>query len=654
MALCYLSPVTRPAAGDGNTVPIISAHNLHHAFGDQAVLKDASLTVGSGERIGLVGNNGTGKSTLAAILVGQLEPDSGNVSRRKDAEVAYLSQETHFGDHTIARDYILSGLQAWSEARARYQKLVDDIASQDTPSSALIDAQADAVEAIERLGGWDQLHRVDEVAAQLGVHDLDCPLSNLSGGERRRIALARVLVCQPALAVLDEPTNHLDVSTIDWLEDYLQNDYTGSLLLITHDRYVLDRVATRTVELDAGALYSYAGGWEAYLTAKADRLAQAERANANRRNILRRELEWLRRSPSARTTKQQARVDRAEALRDTTPAATTTDTPQLAFSASRAGKIIAELKGMSIELGGKELVKDFDLVLQRGERIGIIGDNGAGKTTLLRLLMGELEPSAGEVVLGKNTRFSYFDQERAGLDDEASILDNIAANQEVVSIGGREINAKSYLARFQFTGSRQRQRVSTLSGGERARVAMAKFLLSPANVLLLDEPTNDLDVTTLAALEDLLIDTEATVLFVTHDRYFLDRIATAVLSFEGDGRVVRYQGSYQALRELRAAAKAPVPNKKPVALPKANKAKVPSAGLTFTEKHELERLMPLIEEAESALSVIEAKLADPDLYASRGHEVGELRQQCEAAQSLVDERIARWEDLEDKRSASET
>jgi ATP-binding cassette subfamily F protein uup len=629
-------------------MPVLSARDLRHAYGDRSILDGVSLAITRGERVGLIGQNGAGKSTLAAILCGAVEPDGGEVVLRGGCDLAYLAQEVDFGEHRTPRDYIRAGLAAWSEATARYEEATEALAG-DPGDRGLLEAQARAADDIERHGGWDVMHRVDEIASHLGVADLDAPVADMSGGERRRVDLARVLLARPSLAILDEPTNHLDVATIEWLEGYLVADHPGAVLLITHDRAVLDRVAQRTLELDGGAIYEYPGGWERYLEAKAERLAHQARREANRQNQLRRELEWLRRSPKARTTKSQARVDRVEALRDATPAQQQREA-SLEFVAARTGKTVVELRDLRVSIAGRRLIDGLDLALARGDRVGIIGANGAGKTSLLRVLLGQLEPESGQVITGATARFAHFDQERAELDGERTVAENVAANRDVVEVAGREIKTVSYLARMLFPADKQRQKVDTLSGGERARVAIAKFLLTRANVLLLDEPTNDLDVDTLAALEEMLIDSGATVLFVTHDRYFLDRVATAVLSFEGDGQVVRYADSAQAIAGLRAALRATGPepgSAKPAPPPKP--ASPPTAGLTFSEEHELEQLMPLIDEAEAALAAIESELADPDLYASRGAEVPALQARRDAARALVDQRVARWEELEGKR-----
>ena len=629
-------------------MPVLSARDLRHAYGDRSILDGVSLAIARGERVGLIGQNGAGKSTLAAILCGAVEPDGGEVVLRGGCDLAYLAQEVDFGEHRTPRDYIQAGLAVWSEATARYEASTEALA--EAPGDAdLLEAQAGAADDIERHGGWDVMHRVDEIAGHLGIVDLDVPVADMSGGERRRVALARVLIARPSLAILDEPTNHLDVAAIEWLEDHLISDHPGAVLLITHDRAVLDRVAQRTLELDDGAIHEYPGGWERYLEARAERLAHAARREANRQNQLRRELEWLRRSPKARTTKSQARIDRVEALRDATPTPQQRDA-RFEFAATRAGKTVIELRDLRVSIAGRRLIDGLDLALAPGDRVGIIGANGAGKTSLLRVLLGQLEPESGRAIIGATARLAHFDQERAELDDDRTVAENVVANRDVVRVAGREMKTVSYLARMLFPADKQRQKVATLSGGERARVSMARFLLSPANVLLLDEPTNDLDVATLAALEEMLIESGATVLFVTHDRYFLDRVATTVLSFEGDGRVVRYADSAQAIAALRAARRPRPPE--PAAKREPPRPAAPAAaGLTFSEEHELERLMPLIEEAEAALAAIEAELADPDLYARRGAEVPALQARRDAAQALVDERVARWEELEGKRSS---
>ncbi|MFW6066914.1 MAG: ABC-F family ATP-binding cassette domain-containing protein [Myxococcota bacterium] len=647
-------------------MPVLTAQGLSRSYGAQVVLDDVSVAVHSGERVGLVGRNGSGKSTLARILAGEEAPDTGTLAHRRDARVAYLSQEPSFEGDPTARAAVLEGLGAWRAARARHEALSEALARGEGEVASLLDAQAAAAADIERLGGWELEHRAEAVLGHLGVTRQDQSVATMSGGERRRVALARLLVSQPDLAILDEPTNHLDADTVEWLERHLSESFPGALLLITHDRYLLDRVATRTLELDGGRLYSYDGGWEAYLTAKAERQAHEARTEANRRNFLRRELEWLRRQPKARTGKQKARVQRAEAAQTQAPSAAPR-TVELAVQETRTGGTVLELDHLSLEVGGERLVRDLDWVLTPGERVGVVGPNGAGKTSLLRAVVGELPPVAGRVVLGSRTRVAYLAQTRSVLDDGATIAENVAGQRREVDFHGRTLHVRSYLERFLFESSRMRQPVGSLSGGERARVALAKLLLEPANVLLLDEPTNDLDVDTLAALEQMLVDFDGAVIVVTHDRYFLDRVATAILAFEGNGEVVRYAGNYSSYRAQReaftraragaaeaagAAGVATHPERAATAAPTAAAKRSSRPALTYAERLELEAIVARIEEAEAEVARLEAAVADPALYRDRQDEITDVLAHLEAARDHARQLIERWEELETKREES--
>ena len=471
----------------------------------------------------------------------------------------------------------------------------------------------------------------------------------MSGGEQRRVALARVLVGRPDLAVLDEPTNHLDLDAVAWLENHLLEDYDGALLLITHDRYILDRVVGRTVELAGAKLYSYDGGYETYLEARAERLAHAERAEQNRQRYLRAELEWLRRQPKARTTKSQARIDRIEA-------AAAVDKPRadktavLEVAAARTGHTILEAHGLGLRVGDRTLVRDLTLYLSQGERIGIVGPNGCGKTTLLRCLCGEIEPAAGRVVRGANTRIAFLDQMRRGLDDDATVFENAVGNRGVIRVGGGELAPRDYLERFLFDSRRQRDKVGVLSGGERARVVLARLLAEPANLLVLDEPTNDLDVETLEALESMLLEFAGTVLVVTHDRWFLDRIATSVLAFTDDGAVERHHGSWSDyLATRRRAPERPRAEKPgPTAPVRAAKA----AKLSWAEERERRELPDRIEALEAEVARLETTLGDPEVYATRSAEVPGLVAALDAARRDAEALVARWEDLETRYEAA--
>ena len=631
----------------GTREVVLTATGVARSFGLRQVLVDATLSIHAGDRIGVVGLNGSGKTTLGRLLAGTDEPDDGTILRKRDATVGYLEQVPRLEAGKSARDVVLGGLAQWSEVKARYDECSAQL-SAGGDVTALVEEQTGLAEEIERLGGWDMDHRADAMLGHLGIVDPDHRVDEMSGGEQRRVALARLLVSRPTVAILDEPTNHLDVETIDWLERHLSEDYPGALVLITHDRYLLDHVAERTVEVTQGHLHLYQGGYEAFLQAKAEREAHARRTEANRQNFLRRELEWLRRQPKARTTKSKSRVARAEAvLSEQGPAQQRA--LQLQAQATRTGRTILETSQLAVEIGGQRLVNDLTLALSKGERVGIVGRNGIGKTTLLRTLLGDHPAAAGEVRRGKNTKPALLDQTRGGLDDTATVFETVSQNRTHVEVGSRSMEVRSWLEHFGFRGLEQRQYVGKLSGGERARVALAKLLSEPSNLLVLDEPTNDLDVETLGALESLLVEFEGTALVVTHDRYFLDRVATSILAFEGEGRVEYYVGNYSIYRKLRAKAdaeaKAADEPQKPAAPTPPAPASRPS-GLSYAERKELAALEVTIENAEAEVTRIEAQLADPQTY-EQGPEAGrELGEALTAARAEVERLMQRWEELE--------
>ncbi len=634
--------------------PILDGTNLRRSYGDRQVLRDVSLTVHAGERVGIVGNNGSGKTTLGRILAGVEESEAGSVARRRGVAVDYLAQEPVLPAGRSVRDVVLGSLATWSDAKARHEEATAALSAGGGDVDALVGRQAAAGEELERLGGWERMHEAEAIIGHLGIRDPGRSVDALSGGERRRVDLARVLVGAPDLAILDEPTNHLDIATIEWLEEHLLNRFPGALLLITHDRYVLDRVTTRTLELHDGVVTSYAGGYEDYLEAKAEREALAERTERNRQNFLRRELEWLRRQPRARTTKQKARVERVEAARDVRPPSRD-PVATIEAGAGRLGKTILTLEGLGIARDGRELVSSLDLRLGRGDRIGIVGANGTGKTSLLLCLLGRLEAARGTKTLGENTRLGYLDQMRAELDETRTIREAVADDQTEVTLGERRIDVGSYLERFLFDRPAQRLRVATLSGGERARVCVARLLGRNANLLLLDEPTNDLDVATLGALESMLVEYPGCAMIVSHDRWFLDRVATSIVAFEGEGRVVLHAGNYSDYRRrVGASAPAAVPGRRKTAPaePVRPKATGPRK-LTFAEERELDGLLERVDEAELRVRRVEEVLADPATYRERGDEVASLREKLEAGQAEVAALTSRWEELEEKKAAYE-
>jgi ATP-binding cassette subfamily F protein uup len=672
-------------------VTLLSARSLTKAYGPQTLFRDISLTITAGDRIGLLGINGSGKSTLLKVLAG-IEPyDAGVIDKRRGARIAYLPQEPELRPEANAREVASEGLVDWYAATARHTEvthLIDGGAHDD----ALLEEQAQLSETVEHLGGWQRDHVVHEYLTKLGITDLAQPVGTMSGGERRRVALARLLVSEPELAILDEPTNHLDTETIEWLEGVM-GAMKGAVLLVTHDRYVLDAIATRIFELENGGLREFRGNYGDYIEQKALLLEQEGRVESNRQNLVRRELAWLRRGAKARSTKQKARIQRAEAV-IAVQAPREAGKVKLDSVAMRTGKTILELRDVGLDLGGRTLMNRLTLHLVSGDRIGVIGPNGVGKTTLLRLVTGDLTPTRGEVVRGVQTKIAYFDQARAGLIDDWSIFDNVAEREGaertgggMVHLGDRTLDLRTYLDQFLFDPSKQRQKVGSLSGGERARVGLAKMLKTGANLLLLDEPTNDLDISTLGALEEMLVDWPGCALVVTHDRYFLNRIATSVLAFErGKTEVLHYGGGYDDYRATRdlAEAPAPPPPRTPTvpppraqslpgwtesASPRTKSSPPPSKNapprakstpppappkksLTYGERMELDKILGVIAKTEEELASVEARLADPTLYATRGTEVRPLEEERARIATRVGELTARWEDLENRKDVA--
>jgi ATP-binding cassette subfamily F protein uup len=661
-------------------MPALSAQHIRKAFGSQVVLDDATLTLVRGERVALIGANGAGKSTLAKILAGVELPDAGTLSVRRGLTVRYLAQEPELDPESSARAVVEEALTAWTLASARHAAVTAELerAAPSADYAALVQEQAELDDTISRLGGWERGHEALGFLDRLGVRDVDAPCGPRSGGERRRIALAQLLVASPDIAILDEPTNHLDADTAEWLEGYLARDFQGALVLVTHDRYFLDAIAQRTIELERGKPVSYAGGYGSYLEKKAELLAHEERVEQNRQNALRREREWLSRGPKARSTKQKARIQRAVALEERGPATAGRpgEVSLTVTAAPRHGKTILDLRGLALVAaeGEPPLNEPFDLIVTAGERIGVVGPNGIGKTTLMRAILsaadeagrGERTPGAaltfaGSIVVGKNTRVAYLDQARAKLDDEKSIFDDVRGEGGSVVVnlgsrGGESMDLRSYLELFLFDGHKQRQKVGSLSGGERARVALAKVLREGANLLMFDEPTNDLDLPTLAALEELLEGYDGSVIVVTHDRAFLDRVGTAILAFEphpdgvGPARVTRYAGGYQDYLLQRGERRAlpadvrPMPdNARPKEAPKGK------GGLTYAERIEFDKIVDAVDAAEKRVAEVEALLGDPSLYTLRGQEVSGLEARLLAARAEAAALASRWEMLEAKR-----
>lgn len=637
-------------------MPVLDATQLRKSVGDRTLLDDVTLTIRRGEKVGLVGQNGSGKSSLARVLAGIDEVDGGRIARRRDSTVGYLAQEPVFPAGERVRDVVLASLVTWSALRRRFDELTTALGETDDPDeqTRLAAEQAEVGEALEREGGWEREHEAEATLLHLGIADPDRLVETLSGGEARRVALAQLLVSAPDLAILDEPTNHLDLGTIEWLEEHLRDRFDGAVLLISHDRHVLDAVTTRTLEIHEGRVESYDGGYARYLVAKAEREAHAERTWRNTRNFLRREVEWLRRMPKARGTKQKARVARAEAALDE-KAPQVERQADLRMQSARQGKTILDLSGVALERDGRRLVSGIDLALRPGDRIGIVGPNGSGKTTLLLAILGRLEIAEGEIERGTTTKIGYLDQARTELDPKATVREAAVGDANEIVIGEERLSIGSYLERFLFDHAAQRRKVGELSGGERARVCLARLLSQKCNLLLLDEPTNDLDVMTLSALEGMLLDFGGSLLLVSHDRWLLDRVSTGILAFEEDRRVDLHAGSYSDYRErrereeARASSKTASASEKPRAAVKPEREGKPARKarkLTHAERRELDGMMEGIEAAEAEVERVQTKLADPELYQGDGERVAALRSELEAAEAEVLRLTERWEELE--------
>ncbi|MFL5344390.1 MAG: ABC-F family ATP-binding cassette domain-containing protein [Hyalangium sp.] len=635
---------------------LLRAANVQLAFGSRTVFEGLTLTIEEGERVGLVGVNGSGKSSLMKILAGVSRADAGELQLRRGARVTYLPQEPEFPEGATVASELSVSQGPLKEALAAHSELSRKLEA--TPAEAhekLLEQLSALSDRIEQLGGWDTEHHAKILLDRLGVKDWDLPVAQLSGGLRKRVAIARALLTRPELLLLDEPTNHLDADTVDWLEEELDK-LPGALLLVTHDRYFLDGLVDRMVEIQpGGGAVSYPGNYEAYVEQKLVAQENAALAQHKRERWITQEVAWLRRGPEARRTKSKARIDRARKLM----AERGFERPKVAalqvLAAPRLGHTVIEAEGIQKSFGERRVLKGVDFRLQRGERVGLVGPNGVGKTTFLRVLLGEVPPDGGKLVIGKNTKVAYYDQTRASLDPEQTVYEAASHGEDWVELGDKKIALRDYLEDLLFPVPMQRQKVAALSGGERNRLLLARLFLEGSNVLVLDEPTNDLDIVTLNILEGLLLSFTGSVLLVTHDRYFLDKVATSILAFEGEGRVVRYEGNYAMYRRLKdqaeaaqaASTAAPAPKKESPAPPPAEaprSARKPGK-LSYKDQRELEGMEAAIEAAETRKAELEAKLADPSVYSSAS-KVPELQRELEAASNEVDRLYARWQELQ--------
>ena len=633
---------------------IVTVQEVHKSFGSRRVLEGVSFAIHEGDRIAVVGLNGSGKSTLVRLVAAEDgDVDAGLITRRRALSVAYVAQEPRLDVARTVGETLREGLRAHTEAGARLATLEAELSSlSGAKLDAAVEEQASLHQRIADLGGFDQEHEVRGIAAALELPALDRPVGSLSIGERRRVALGQALLLRPDLLALDEPTNHLDARTVEWLAARLAA-LPGALLLVTHDRWFLDRVETRILEIDRGRLHAYSGNYTDFLGQQAERLANESAREQARAAFVRRELDWIRRGPKARSTKQQARIDRFDQAVAARPTAADRRAGPMTLrlpTGGRLGKTILELRGVSKSLGGKPLFRDLTLLLKPGDRIGVVGPNGAGKTTLVRTLLGQIAPDAGEVVVGLNTRFAFLDQGRADLRDDRTVLAEVAGDSEHVDLDDGPVHVRTFLRMMLFDDGFADTPVGALSGGERNRVQLAKLLRKGGNLLVLDEPTNDLDLQTLEVLEEALRDFPGCAVLVSHDRWFLDRVATGILAFEGDGRVGFYEGDYSSWLERRAqveavAAKA-ARRTAPAGDGEAASAAPPARRLSYREKQELSGIEAAITTAETRAAALEVELGDLSLYKSRAAEIPAMVAALAGARAEVERLYARWQELE--------
>jgi ATP-binding cassette subfamily F protein uup len=624
-------------------VPLVVLDKVSIAYGHLPLLEDASLQVEPGERIALIGRNGTGKSTLLQIADGSLEPDHGSVWRQPGIRISRLVQDVPLTTTKPVFDVVAEGLGDLAALVTEYHHAAVEVAGDPTP--ARLERLGRLQHDLEERDGWRLEQRVEWIVSRLDL-PAEAIVDTLSGGWRRRVLLARALVGQPELLLLDEPTNHLDIDAIAWLEDFLAI-YPGAVMFVTHDRAFLDRLATRIIELDRGGLTSWPGSYAKYLERKQAALAAEAIADDKFDKKLAEEEVWIRRGIKARRTRDEGRVRALIAMRAERAARRAAmGTARLQIEASDAsGKLVFEAEGIRKQFGATLVVRDFSARIMRGDRVGLVGPNGAGKTTLLRMLLGETAPDSGEVHRGANVRVAYYDQQREQLDPERTVADTVGDGNDTVTVGGQTRHVIGYLGDFLFAPERARSPVRALSGGERNRLLLARLLTRPANVLVLDEPTNDLDLETLELLEEQLLEWPGTLLLVSHDRRFLDNVVTSTFAFEGDGQVVEYVGGYedwlrQRPRPVVVEAAAPAAKPAEVARPPQKRR------LTFKEQRELESLPDTIAALEAEQQALAERVAGPEFYKEGADAIRQaLARQEEVAARLTDA-YARWDGLD--------
>jgi ATP-binding cassette subfamily F protein uup len=618
---------------------ILTATDLNVRYNEQVVLDGASLTIGERDRIGMVGRNGSGKSTFLRILTGGQEPDSGTLTRRRDLTIGYLSQDFTLDPHKNVYENVLAGAKPVLD-------LIHDFETLPAESKR----HSELEERILALDGWGLDHRIKAAMSHLNVPAGDRAIDTLSGGEKRRVAMCQCIVSRPDLLVLDEPTNHLDPEAIEWVGEFLEN-FPGAFLMVTHDRYFLDRITSTIVELSNGAFFSYTGNYTDYLLAKAERESSEQLVEHKRQMFLRRELEWVRRGPKARTTKSKSRLDHYFEVAGQSGPVLESEMELVIPPPPQLGNRVVELSNLGAAFNGKTLFSDFNFLFENGMRIGVAGRNGLGKTTLLKMIIGEVPPVAGTIKVGSLTKFNYVDQGRLQLREENTVLAEVSDGTEFVIFGDGKLSLRAYLKRFLFTDDRINTQVKYLSGGERSRLLLARILKNGGNFLILDEPTNDLDLPTLRVLEEALLAFPGCVMVVSHDRYFLNRVCNGILAFEGDGKIAHSVGNYdyylekKKQQETRSEAK-PVKKGTSAAPTEIKRPAAKSLKLTFKEKRELEGMEAHITAVEAEIARVEAMFLEPNFHQQYGQQTSEFLTKIADDKKELARLYARWEELE--------
>ncbi|MED1952458.1 ABC-F family ATP-binding cassette domain-containing protein [Brevibacillus centrosporus] len=624
---------------------IVTVENLSKSYGEKVLFDNISFHIGEQQRIGLIGVNGTGKSTLLKIIAGLDTADSGKIVHANRFHVEYLPQNPSFDEDSSILDQVFYGESALIQLLREYEGALADL--QLSPNDEKKQSRALALQTkMDAADAWESNTQAKTILTQLGLHDFTQKVSELSGGQRKRVAMARALIQPADLLILDEPTNHIDNETVEWLEEYLSR-YKGALLLVTHDRYFLDRVTNRTFELDRGKLFSYEGNYATFLEKKAEREDNEAAAESKRQNLLRRELAWLRRGAKARTTKQKARVQRAEELRDRVVEGSGAKM-DMALGASRLGKKVIELEQISKSYGERQLVKDFSYIVLPGDRVGIIGPNGSGKSTLLNMLAGRIQPDAGTIDIGQTVKIAYYTQDSVEMNEKLRVIEYVKEAAEVIQTSdGESITASQMLERFLFSPHMQYTPISRLSGGERRRLYLLRTLMGEPNVLFLDEPTNDLDIQTLSILEDYLEQFPGAVITVSHDRYFLDRTVDHLFAFEGQGRIRDFMGNYsEYLEERRAqkavAAPAPAVSSEKSENSNANRGNNRTKKLSYKDQKEWDEIEGKIAALEERSVVLKKEIA------ASGSDYGKIERLYAEEQQVASDleaTIERWAEL---------